>query len=245
VLYCLNLPPHLRYKPENTFIIGLTPPPRLPDVITICHLLDPVISSVLKYGAAPGQHVPTFHHPECVSVQVKTAPLIADLEGSRKTAGFLGHSAAMFCSFCLCTSDQLADLNLAAWQTRQSAQVRAQAEEWLATTTKAGRARLETETGVRWTPLHRLPYWDPVKHVVLGFMHNWIEGVLQHHLRCLWLIGPDEDETQKAKELDKDEEWSDIDVSDSADELDELFHEAAEHPTPPLSLSPSSSFTDT
>ncbi|KAF8230707.1 hypothetical protein L208DRAFT_1041921, partial [Tricholoma matsutake] len=71
-----------------------------------------------------------------------------------------------------------------------------QAETWLHQTTKAGRNALQKTTGVQWTPLHNLPYWDPVKHVVLGFMHNWLEVVLQHHICALWGIGQDEDESQ-------------------------------------------------
>ncbi|GLB37802.1 putative transposase family tnp2 [Lyophyllum shimeji] len=190
-------------------------------------------------------------------IQVKAAPLIADLEASRKVAGFLAHAATMFCSFCLCTQDQIEDLNLDSWQLRNGAEVRAQAEAWLDQTTKAGREALETRTGVRWTPLHHLPYWDPVKHVVLGFMHNWLEGVLQHHLRTLWGIGRDQGESEKAKEVEKDEQWTEADVSDSADELDDLLQEAAEHDpeaamaidniphTPPKSLSPLTSASST
>jgi hypothetical protein len=195
--------------------------------------------------------VPTSRHPDGISVKAKIAPVIADLEGSRKATGFLGHGATMFCSFCLCTSDQLEDLNIQSWELRNGAQVRAQAEAWLHQTTKAGRNALQKTTGVRWTPLHNLPYWDPVKHVVLGFMHNWLEGVLQHHLRALWGIGRDENESQKAKEVEQDEQWSEADVSDSAEELDDLLQEAAEynleaamamqHTPPSISPSPSSS----
>jgi hypothetical protein len=72
-------------------------------------------------------------------------------------------------------------------------------------TTKASQNALQKTTGIWWTLLHNLLYWDPVKHVVLGFMHNWLEGVLQHHLCALWGIGQDEDESQKAKEVEQDE----------------------------------------
>ena len=253
LLYCWNLPFNLRYQPENIFIVGLTPPPHLPDPTTISHLLDPVITSVVKYGVAPGQDVPTSRHPNGVPVQAKIAPVIADLEGSRKVSGFLAHGATMFCSFCLCTKDQLEDLNMQSWQLRNGVQVRAQAEAWLNQTTKAGRNALAKSNGVRWTPLHRLPYWDPVKHVILGFMHNWLEGILQHHLRSLWRIGQDEDESQKIKEIELDEQLTEEDVSDSTEELEGLFQETAEYETanimamqhtpPPMSPSPSSSFT--
>ncbi|KNZ43929.1 hypothetical protein VP01_96g5 [Puccinia sorghi] len=36
--------------------------------------------------------------------------------------------------------------------------------------------KLLIETGVRWSELNRLAYWDPSRHVVLGVMHNWIKG---------------------------------------------------------------------
>ncbi|KAF8223409.1 hypothetical protein L208DRAFT_1316880, partial [Tricholoma matsutake] len=125
----------LYYQPENIFIVGLTPPPHLPDPTTISHLLDPVITSVAKYSVASGQDVVTSRHPNGIPVQAKIAPVIADLEGNWKVSGFLAH-----------------------------------AEAWLSQTTKAGQNALAKSNGVQWTPLHCLPYWDPVKHVVLGFM---------------------------------------------------------------------------
>jgi hypothetical protein len=37
--------------------------------------------------------------------------------------------------------------------------------------------------------IHRLHYRDLVQHTVLGMMHNWIEGILQHHTHVKWGIG--------------------------------------------------------
>jgi hypothetical protein len=97
--------------------------------------------------------------------------------------------------------------------------------------------------------MHRLPYWDPVKHTILGFMHNWIEGVLKNHLRTLWGIGRDEKEEQKLDAVEIDEQWTESDRSDSASELEDLLREAVEHDAaaawamnhfpPPPSASPS------
>ena len=116
VLYCLNLPPHLRYLPENILIIGLMPPPHLPNPTTISHLLDPVITAVAKYGTVLGKMVPTFDHPNGVSTQARIIPLISDLEASHKVSGFLSHAATMFCSFCLFNIDQIEALNMQFWQ---------------------------------------------------------------------------------------------------------------------------------
>lgn len=41
-------------------------------------------------------------------------------------------------------------------------------------------------TGVRWSELNQLPYHNIVEHIPLGMMHNWLEGVLQHHFRVRW-----------------------------------------------------------
>jgi hypothetical protein len=43
------------------------------------------------------------------------------------------------------------------------------------------RKKLVKNPGVRSSELNRFPYWDPVKDIVLGVMHNWFKGVLQHH----------------------------------------------------------------
>ncbi|OAV92204.1 hypothetical protein PTTG_27698 [Puccinia triticina 1-1 BBBD Race 1] len=45
------------------------------------------------------------------------------------------------------------------------------------------------KTGVRWSELNRLVYWDPSRHLVLGVMHNWLEGILQGHWRFQWRFG--------------------------------------------------------
>ena len=95
-------------------------------------------------------------------------------------------------------------------------------------TTKSGHKAQAQSTGVWWTPLHCLPYWDPAKHVLLGYMNNWQEGVLKHQLCVLWAIGPQEGSQNNGQEIDQDEEWTTTDVSELASELDELHWEAAE-----------------
>jgi hypothetical protein len=227
MLYCLNLPPHLRYRPENTFIIGITPAPHAPNPTTISHLLDPIVESLAKYNISFS--VPTFGYPTGIPITVKAVPLIADLEANNKVSGFLAHAAIMYCSFCLSTQDQIEDLDIQSWQMRNGQTVRDQAMEWRNSTTKTARTAKEKSTGVRWTSLHSLPYWDPVNHTVLGFLHNWVEGVLKNHLRTLWGIGRDEKEEQKLKDLELEEQLTNTDVSDSASELEELHQEAAEH----------------
>jgi hypothetical protein len=72
---------------------------------------------------------------------------------------------------------------------RQETQL--QALRWRDTDTLTEQKRLLKLYGTRWSELNRLPYWDPVKNVSLGVMHNWYEGVLQHHWRVRWAFEPD------------------------------------------------------
>ncbi len=73
--------------------------------------------------------------------------------------------------------------------------------------------------------MYLLPYYEPILDLILGMMHNWLEGVLQHQLRELWGIGRKE----KKDSGSGDEEVKDSNISDSADELEELHQEAQEH----------------
>ncbi|KIK52568.1 hypothetical protein GYMLUDRAFT_251161 [Collybiopsis luxurians FD-317 M1] len=159
--------------------------------------------------------------------------VIADLQAIRKVGGFLAPSAGLFCSYCDCLYENLDSVNPNSWTIHNSVQVLQQAQEWLSLNTKDKRKKFATATGVRWTPLNHLPYWDPVRNLILGFMHNWLEGILEHQLRTLWGIGRD---TEKAKALDEaykeliaNESYTERDLSESESELEELREEAEEY----------------
>ncbi len=155
-------------------------------------------------------------------------PVLADSPARVLISGFLGHSATQFCSYCLCTTNDIESLEPMTWRTRTGPVVRQEAEQWRAAPTLKERERLEGINGVRWTSLHRLTYWDPVRHVVLGFMHNWLEGVLEHHLCVLWGVGRDKAHEEKVKERDINELWSESDISEWGSELEDLRRKAEE-----------------
>ncbi|THU79882.1 hypothetical protein K435DRAFT_696855, partial [Dendrothele bispora CBS 962.96] len=94
----------------------------------------------------------------------------------------------MFCTWCKCTQDDKGDVDYEKWKLRNANEVIQEANAWRSLTTQAARKDQEKRTGVRWSPLYDLPYWDPVKHLILGYMHNTLEGILQYHLRDLWHI---------------------------------------------------------
>ncbi|PPR01986.1 hypothetical protein CVT24_011113 [Panaeolus cyanescens] len=117
---------------------------------------------------------------------------LGDLLAMRKALGFAGvGSNAHFCSFCHLHKDDIEELDVHLFIPRIGSEVIASATRWRNATTKKARNEIFARHGVRWSSLHLLHYRDPVKHTVLGVMHNWIEGVLQHHVRNRWGIGAD------------------------------------------------------
>ncbi|KLO05421.1 hypothetical protein SCHPADRAFT_839425 [Schizopora paradoxa] len=198
-LYCLNLPKHLRYRPENVFIVGITPGPSAPNCLTLHHLFNPIIKNFRKLGSQNGVIFPTYYDPEGIIVRIRISPVLADSPARALVSGFVGHKGTE------------------------------QAIQWKTTPAKNGRQALEKEFGVRWSPLHDLPYWDPVNHVVLGFMHNWLEGILENHLRVLWGVGRGKAHEDRLNEMTGDDEaWSESDGAESGSELEDLRLEAVE-----------------
>jgi hypothetical protein len=71
------------------------------------------------------------------------------------------------------------------------------AKEFRDAGSRAERARIFQTTGVRWSELLELPYWDPTKHVVVDAMHNLFLNLVKHHCREILqidLVGDMKDE---------------------------------------------------
>ncbi|KAF9078096.1 hypothetical protein BDP27DRAFT_1379226 [Rhodocollybia butyracea] len=186
VLYCLNLPLEIHFLPENVFLLGMMPSPEEATVWTIVHFLDTVRKIIMEFNL-PGQIL----------------ALIADLQASKKISGFGSITANYFCTYCLCHKKNIEDLNYTSWVHRVAATVREQAQRWHDAITITEKNGLFLTTGVRWTPMYDIPYWNPVQYMILGFMHNILEG---HHLRELWGIGRKKEQKNKKVLKSKAEE---------------------------------------
>ena len=67
LLYCLNLPPSIRFLTENTIVVGMTPAPHAPTVWTISHILESVQSMIMEFDL-PGKILPTHRHPNGIAI---------------------------------------------------------------------------------------------------------------------------------------------------------------------------------
>jgi hypothetical protein len=189
ILVCLNLPPDLRFKTEYLFFAGMIPGPSEPTVTTLNNILDPLVDEFLQLDK--GVTVATQRCPDGRPVRARLVPVIADLVAIRKATGFAAHSAKHFCSYCTLQRDGIERCDVSTWSARIHSNVLKASKLWKTARTVKRRDTLFKASGVRYSALHRLAYRNTVEHNVLGIMHNWMEGVLQHHLRRKWGVGPE------------------------------------------------------
>ncbi|MBW0488319.1 hypothetical protein O181_028034 [Austropuccinia psidii MF-1] len=183
-LTCLNLPPFLRHKKEYIYLAGMIPAPNQPNTTTINNVLQPLVDELLSLYRQI--NIQTCKFPQGQNITVALAALIGDIIATHKTAGFLSHSSNMFCSWCMKTKGNIDKMEMK----RRQHKFDTQAISYLMRETKAisEHESLAKRVGVRWSELNRLPYWDPVRGVVLSVLHNWYKGVLQHHFCFCWGI---------------------------------------------------------
>lgn len=197
-LNCMNLPPDMRQKPENTFLSGVVPAPGQPDMTTITHILTPLVDELIQLDK--GFSVPTPRYPKGRKVTVRLGCLIGDIVATHKVAGFTSHAGRLFCTWCHCLQKDVGTMMIARLRDRRS--VLDAAHRWKECQTVKARDDTRRATGVRWSELNRLEYWDPVKSVGLGIMHNWFEGVLQHHFRYRWAFENNKDGSNEVQSTD-------------------------------------------
>jgi hypothetical protein len=108
---------------------------------------------------------------------------IGDLLALQKACSFASHGHRCFCWYCNLERTQIEVLDPSQWSIRNGFDVRNWGQKWCETITKVGRETLFNENGIQWSSLMELLYRDCVCHNVLGLLHNFLEGVVQHHIR--------------------------------------------------------------
>ena len=210
-MVCLNLPPHLRFRVENVFLVGVIPGPKKPSIEQINEILRPLVDDLLIFWNPGVYFSRTFRYARGRLVNCVIIPLVCDLPAVRQMAGFAAHSSTHFCSFCLLRLDQADNLDLDQWNTAARTYQRHLkiAEKWR-DASRSGRKTLFEKYGIRWTELLRLPYWDPTRFVVVDSMHALLLNCIKRHLRTLWgmdaSLKEGTDPTKKAERVPSEEQ---------------------------------------
>lgn len=185
-MVCMNLPPSLRYKVQNMFLVGIIPGPHQPSLHEINHLLKPLVDDLLSLWRRGVYLMETPRYPLGRRVRCALVPLVCDLPAARQMAGFSSFSSHFFCAECTQSLKQRQNLDYKSWEHRTPCDHRAAAQAWKDAATEEEREAQFKATGIRWSELLRLPYWDPTQFVVIDSMHCFYLGLFRRHVREVW-----------------------------------------------------------
>lgn len=186
LLSCLNLPIEMRQKPENIFLAGIIPGPKEPRLDALNPYVRPVVDSFLEFWT--GVHLSrTALYKLGRSIFCAIAVVIGDQPATRKISGFSSYNHEYFCWRDRCNKTQHGHKNfeIKKWEKRTNEGCRRDAENYRdAVDAKKAQSIFDT-TGMRWSELLRLPYYDPTSFVVVDPMHNLFLGLIKEHVQVI------------------------------------------------------------
>lgn len=178
-LSIMNLPRAIRYKRENIILLGLIPGPKEPS-LSINSYLQPLVKELLVLWKGV-----RFQTSQQGSKLYRCALycVACDTPAARKIAGFLGHSADLGCLKCYQSfgTGQFGQMNYSGfdrslWKPRTEKQHRKDVQDIQRAHCKTKQRELESEHGCRYSYLLELPYFDPIRMVIIDPMHNLYLG---------------------------------------------------------------------
>lgn len=200
-LIVLNLPRRLRYRPENMIKVAYIPPllseeKRNKVHATIHDALRPLVDELLLlFHPAGVEFKPTpLHGPAGTRYRAMLIAVLCDIPASRSVGGFGGVSAWFACNKCEMRFQYVPNASgkgkkcrytHACGTIRTKEKVREQAANYYRALSsgKLDEAdELRKNSGVSWSILLLLAYYDPVRMLVIDSMHMLFLGVAKAFL---------------------------------------------------------------
>ena len=188
-----NLPRTEQFKKENVILVGVMPGPKEAKSYEMNHYLQPLVSELEKLYF--GVRMSTHEHPnDEVIVRAALLMVACGIPAARKVSGFTSHNSTRACYKCVRnftrseTANRLdySGFDVTTWIPATWQQNVEDAQRWLAAQNWSERQQLERETGVRWSQLHRLSYFDTIRCTVVDPMHNLFLGTAKR-MMDMWI----------------------------------------------------------
>ena len=134
-----------------------------------------------------------FQERALSDVLMQDKQVASDLPAERKVCGFLSHNANNGCTKCLCSFSEgfgrsnFSNFNRDLWTPRTAITHRANIRSILQSKSVSEKSKLESEHGCRYSVLLELPYFDPVRMLLIDPMHNLFLGTAKRVTQTFWL----------------------------------------------------------
>ena len=188
-LVILNLPRTTRYKRENIILVGVIPGPSEPS-LNINTYLEPLVDELLKLWRGVQIEMPNSNN---LLVRGALVAVSCDLPAGRKVCGFLSHSASLGCSRCYTEFSEgfavqnYSNFNRNQWKTRNNKQHRADINSLKNCKNITVKRRQESKIGCRYSVLLELPYFDPIRMLLIDPMHCLFLGSAKYVAQKIWI----------------------------------------------------------
>jgi hypothetical protein len=194
VLYAAicNLPRDIRFKRENLLILGLMPGPNEVSLHKINHYLAPIVDELeLLWGGVTLNK--TYDSQEGKNIRAALILVSCDIPAARKICGHV--SALVACHRCEKKANyenkkhNFAGMDdMREWfKFRDAAEHRQNALGWRRCNSDAARKRFVKQTGIRWSELLRLTYFNPIRFITIDPMHCLFLGIAKWIVKKIWV----------------------------------------------------------
>ena len=187
----MNLPRAMRFKRENLLLLGLIPGPDEPP-LTINTYLAPIVKDLLMLWQGVPLHC---GQSDVFTLRCALVCIACDLPAGRKTCGFLSYKANLGCSRCYCNFgtgtfgvNNYSGFNKHNWKPRTNDRHRQDVGSTLKCRNKTQREKRESEVGCRYSVLLDLPYFDPIRMLIIDPMHNMYLGTAKTIFHKVWMV---------------------------------------------------------
>ncbi|KAH7094121.1 hypothetical protein BKA62DRAFT_581842, partial [Auriculariales sp. MPI-PUGE-AT-0066] len=159
-------------------LVGLIPGPGKPTGLAINNFTAHLVDELLRLWEGIYM-LRTWLFASGRLVRGALGPVICDLDAVRALIGMHGVVSSHPCTFCHITYRQVQQRDTSrTWRMRDLTSYAAAVQQSANAVNESQRGEYWTATGVRDSPLLRLPYWNPLRWVVIDPMHNWLLGQL-------------------------------------------------------------------
>src|SRR6266480_3594473 len=189
-----NLPREVRFKKENMLILALLPGSDEVKLHKINHYLVPIVDELLEFWNG-FDLPPSENHSEGKKIHLAVICCANDIPAARKLCGHI--SALAGCHRCYKRANIVGrKLNygefddMSEWfQDWDLKEHHTNAEAWWHCKSKDERRNHVSTTLVRWSEMLRLPYFNPIRHLIVDPMHCLFLGIARWIIKRLWIDG--------------------------------------------------------
>ncbi|GBC21594.2 hypothetical protein GLOIN_2v1775288 [Rhizophagus irregularis DAOM 181602=DAOM 197198] len=177
---------------ENLLTLGILPGPKEVSLHKVNHYLAPIVNELETLWAGLTLNR-TYKCENGKRVRGALILVSCDIPATRKICGHV--SALVSCHRCEKKANyengqhNFAGMDDVGYSARDSNEHRQNALGWRRCNSDAARKRFVKETGVRWSELLHLSYFDPIRFITVDPMHCLFLGIAKWIVKRIWIDG--------------------------------------------------------